>query len=298
MSTINGISLVMATYGRAEEILTLIDSLAEQTNRDFELIIVDQNSDDRLLPYIDIAKSKGIETVYHRLDRPSLSVARNLGITLAKHDVVAFPDDDCWYDPGCISAALALFRFEPGVDIVVGRWVEQAGGKVIASHYMTRQAWRCFKSCEASSISLFVRKDLLMALNGFDIRLGVGHWFGSAEETDLILRALDKEASILYSSSVEVHHHYNRSSSQDLKAIFQAARRRARGTGALYAKHRLSLYVITRGIIAPVLAPLMSFQLSVPILAKGASLSLGRVEGFLAWKMANLRTAETVGSAT
>jgi len=41
-------SLICATLNREKELETLLESLAAQTYKRFELIIVDQNKDDRL----------------------------------------------------------------------------------------------------------------------------------------------------------------------------------------------------------------------------------------------------------
>ena len=45
-------SLIVATIGRTEELVRLFHSLECQTHRDFEAIIVDQNTDDRLIAII------------------------------------------------------------------------------------------------------------------------------------------------------------------------------------------------------------------------------------------------------
>ena len=43
-------SLIMATLGRTDEPRRFLDSLESQTFRDFELILADQNDDDRIAP--------------------------------------------------------------------------------------------------------------------------------------------------------------------------------------------------------------------------------------------------------
>ena len=45
-------SLIVATFGRTEEMRNLLLSLASQTEPDFEVVVVDQNSDERLVPIL------------------------------------------------------------------------------------------------------------------------------------------------------------------------------------------------------------------------------------------------------
>src|SRR5271166_2242893 len=88
------LSLIIATLGRVTELDRLLASLDRQTYKDFEVIVVDQNLDDRLLPLLREHKRLSI----HRLrSSAGLSRARNAGMRAAKGDIFCFPDDDCWY---------------------------------------------------------------------------------------------------------------------------------------------------------------------------------------------------------
>jgi glycosyltransferase involved in cell wall biosynthesis len=278
------VSLILASIGRSTDVGRFIDSLIAQTEQGFELIVVDQNVDDRLVPYIENGRKAGIDLTHLRMYRPSLSGARNLGLQHAKGEVVAFPDDDCWYEPEVIETIRARFSHDSAPDGVIAQWVEQASAHPATpkSGDLSLDAWRCFRDGDASSISLFLRTKLLVQLDGFDERFGVGQWFGAAEETDLILRALATKAKLTRSPESRVHHHFSTTSSIGLKQECQQARKRARGTGAIYAKHGLGIWVIARGLIAPIMKPLVKGKLRATI--RGFNIALGRIEGFWTWK--------------
>jgi hypothetical protein len=72
---------------------------------------------------------------------------------------------------------------------------------------------------------------------------------------------------------------------------FRQERARARGTGALYAKHRLPAWVIARGLLAPLLA------LPGPDLTAGAARSLGRLEGLMRWHLAEEKPRRSQASS-
>lgn len=275
------VSLVLATVGRTDELSRMIRSLVEQGDRAFELIIVDQNGDARLDALVAQGRSAGIDIQHVRLYPPGLSRARNAGLVRASGDVIGFPDDDCWYEPGTIAAIRSAFEATPRPDGVVACWVEQAEGAP-APTVLTLDAWRRFRGGHASSISLFLRRDLLDRLDGFDERFGVGGQFGAAEETDLVLRALQDGARLVPSEAARVHHAFGSTIAGSLRVLCRNARRRARGTGAIYAKHRLSPIVVARGVLGPWLRPMLRFQ-DPRRVAIGAAVALGRIEGMIRW---------------
>lgn len=278
------VSLVVATFGRSSELKRLFDSLADQTCSNFEVIVVDQNLDDIVVPYVMQGIAKSLDIKHVRLEKANLSDARNYGILLAKNEIIAFPDDDCWYDTQTIETVSSLFYSESKIDCIVGNWVEQTTGRSLQPYIFSRESWRKFRGGEASSITLFLRREYIEKLGGFDCKLGVGCWYGGAEETDLILRALESGAKILYDPSAKVHHNFNREPVGRILSVCRKARVRERGTGAIYAKHKLSYYVIIRGIVAPILLSIFRLN-NFTILLRSAFVALGRLEGYLRWRL-------------
>jgi hypothetical protein len=63
----------------------------------------------------------------------------------------------------------------------------------------------------------------------------------------------------------------------------KAARFRERGAGALYATHALPAWVVVRGLIAPLLRPLMRGSFGSD-LALGFAVVRGRIDGLLGWR--------------
>jgi glycosyltransferase involved in cell wall biosynthesis len=272
----------MATLGRTDVVLRFVEALQAQTCRDFELIVVDQNPDDRLAPVLDTARALGIALRHVRQAEPNLSRARNAGLALAACQVVAFPDDDCWYEPDTVRRVIKRFQAPDRPQAVVIRWIEQ-DPRGRAEHAIDVKRWRSFREVPASSIAQFHRTESCRALGGFDLALGLHSWFGAAEETDLMFRALAGGGRVVYLPDAIVHHPLAAAAVAPAGPGFRRARSRARGTGGLYAKHRLPLAVVLRGFCAPAARALL--HLGRPgRAAADLGTALGRVEGYLRWK--------------
>lgn len=274
-------SLVMATLGRTLEIDRCVDSLAAQTRRDFELIVVDQNPDDRLVPVVARARALGLTCHHLRQSEPNLCMARNAGISQAAGDIVAFPDDDCWYEPDVIEKVLARFEQQDALDGLVIRWFEAgdpSAGRLCFDDFAR------FREPPASSITLFFRTGRLRAAGGFDSALGLHSWYGAAEETDLMLHLLRAGAVIEFDPAIVVHHAMATPASLPPAITFSRTRKRARGTGALYARHPLPAWVIARGLLSPWLRAAIHLA-DMRTLAQKLGLGVGRLEGYLGWHL-------------
>lgn len=94
------ISIVMSTYKDGEYLKSAIDSVLQQTSKNWELIIINDNSPDNT---DEIIKSymKNDKRIIYRKNKDNMGLIHNLnlGLELARADLVARIDsDDIWLD--------------------------------------------------------------------------------------------------------------------------------------------------------------------------------------------------------
>jgi len=196
--------LVVATVGRTDELAGLLDSLRAQTHREFRVVVVDQNDDDRVEPLL---AASALETLWLRSER-GLSRARNAALAQLEADVVAFPDDDCAYAPELLAIVAARLAERPELDGVTGRIADAEG--------RSSQSWKTDRALldrsnlwnRANSATMFLRRELVERVGPFDEQLGLGSGrpWESGEEIDYLVRALDAGARIEYDPSLVVRH--------------------------------------------------------------------------------------------
>ena len=204
-------SLVLCTINRKEEVDKFLQSLFRQTLGEFEVIIVDQNKDGLLDPVIaKWRKSLIIEHV--KVDFQGLSKARNFGIKYIKEGLIAFPDDDCEYQPSTLENAYTFMCQNPKASIVIGKQSSKtchANENIATEIEEIRSPLNIFKS-KAISFTIFARFSDINQLGPvfFDEKLGVGagtKW-GSGEETDFLIRAHRLGITIFKQPAIEICH--------------------------------------------------------------------------------------------
>lgn len=100
------VSVVVPTRNRAHLLPELLAALAAQDYPEYEVIVVDDASDDET-PAL-LAAWAGERRRVRRAERPAGSyAARNVGWRAAQGTLVAFTDDDCLPQPGWLSALVA-----------------------------------------------------------------------------------------------------------------------------------------------------------------------------------------------
>lgn len=250
-------SLLLATVGRTDEVERFLCSLDQQHGAAFELIVVDQNPDDRLVPYL--LRRQGAYPIRHLRSAPGLSRARNVGLRYASGSIIAFPDDDCWYPWGLLRLVGSLLRDNPSWDGITGRSTDAEGrpsngrfalkpGQLDVAH-----VWS-----QAISYTIFLRQAVVAAVGPFDEHLGVGAGtaFASGEETDYLVRAIRSGFRFEYLPHIHVHHP-NPLAAWDSRMVNRAHGYGA-GMGRVVRKHRYPAWFKAKILARPLAGALLS----------------------------------------
>lgn len=112
------VSVIVPAYNAAEHVVRALDSVARQTYREWELIVVDDGSVDDTARLAE-EHPAGAHVVRNRVNR-GLAATRNAGLANARGELVALLDsDDAWL-PEYLAVQVALYDAEVMVDGPVG----------------------------------------------------------------------------------------------------------------------------------------------------------------------------------
>ena len=181
-------------------------SLKKQTYKNFELIIVDQNPPG----YLDevLKEAEGLSLTVLRSPKGA-SRARNKGLAACAGTLLGFPDDDCWYGDDTLAYVAERFERDPSLSLLSGRVVDGEGRNAVCRFMKSNSVIDKHNAFIAGGCaSMFMRRDLIKAIGGFNEALGVGANtpFKSGEETDLLLRCVEGGYKALFDHSLTVYH--------------------------------------------------------------------------------------------
>jgi len=246
-------SLLVATINRIEPLKELLESLRRQSvGADvFEVLIADQNPEGFLQALLDdYARYLHIQVV--QVPNKGVSQARNALLAHARGQFVAFPDDDCSYEPNTLDQVQRIFDSHLHVHVIQGSW--SAPGKA-CSATASPNALRTWISVfyRGETYVQFFRKEAVERIGEFDpvIGPGTGLPYGCGEDTDYLLRALKVGLTVLYAPAVHVRH-----KEVDVDAARRdTAKIRAYAIGRMYLlyKHKLPLWFQFSVIFYPLL---------------------------------------------
>lgn len=230
--------MIVPTRDRGELIVDTIRCLTEVDYAHFNVVVVDQSTDDQTAEAVLKIACDDRRITAVRTNTKGSSAGRNLGAHIADSQIVAYTDDDCIVDRAWLKAIVAEFE-DPGVAAVYGRLMayertrtgrevgyKAAPDRVEYVHrlppwYIGHGGNMAFRRCD------------LLAAGGFDPKLGAGGYFGACEDPDIAYRLLVLGKKVVYSPDAIVYHKHWKS----WRAQSQMERAYGIGAGAQFAKY-------------------------------------------------------------
>jgi len=239
------ISLITSTLGRREILGRLLTSLEQQSYRDFQIIIVDQNPDG----YLDavLAGHRQTLNLHHIRSPKGVSRGRNAGLQASTGEILAFPDDDCWYPPELLSQAIALLDAHPDHGMILGRTVDASGiNSVVPALPDDAEVNRDNVVVVANTNTIFMRRAAETVTGLFDEQLGPGSAskFQGAEDRDYVMRAVSSGIKVRYIRDLTVFH--EQIDVSESGSHLARIRKYSLGDGAYYRKHGYGILQIAK----------------------------------------------------
>lgn len=185
------VSVVMATYNRADVLRRSITSVIRQDYTDWELIVIGDHCTDHTVDVVESFNDPRVSFVNRTVNHGEQSVPNNDGIAMANGRFLAFLNhDDIWFRHHLSSCVQTLER--TGADLVAGRTVTINPGKVAvfaAPDFVRRQKLYGFRPASSWVMKRSLPDD-------------VGKWSCAFElhhppSVDFLMRVLDSGADVL-----------------------------------------------------------------------------------------------------
>jgi glycosyltransferase involved in cell wall biosynthesis len=231
--TLESFSVAVPTMGRTTELAALLSSIAQSTLMPSQIIIVDQNDDNRLDSII--ASFSSLPIAHHRVDFRGLSAAKNFAARVCESEILFTPDDDCKVFPSTFATALgALARTH--ADVVSGKCVDEAGADAIVA-FQKQPGWLSPQRVDGMFVEpATAARTSVMREIPFDETLGVGTFHGAEEGADWILRLLAAKKRVYFEPAAEFFHPRTISDHGSPQAVRRVFSYRC-GYGRLCRKH-------------------------------------------------------------
>lgn len=185
------VSVVIPSYNRKEQTESAVKSVLAQTYRDFELIVVDDGSDQPLDESLFGTTHIDTTLIHLEMNR-GVSAARNAGIAAAKGEWISLLDSDDIWEPNKLEVQMNWLSEHPEYRICQTheQWVRNGKKIKQPKHLYKKPDWVFEESlgrCMVSPSSVIIHKTLLDEVGLFN------ESYPACEDYDLWLRITWRE---------------------------------------------------------------------------------------------------------
>lgn len=192
------ISVIMSVYNNESFLSLAIESVLDQTFREFELLITDDASTDASYQIIqDYAKLD--ERIVFQRNQKNIGLTKNLNkmLSLAEGNYVARMDSDDICDPKRFEKQLEVFIKYPKIDVIFTDTILiDSEGNTICKKWIPQSTHRILSLMPVYSYithpSVMIRKETLMQYNGYN------ELYAVAQDWELWLRLINNNRKFYY----------------------------------------------------------------------------------------------------
>ncbi len=260
------VSLILATLGRDKELVEFLTSLIHQTYYNFELIIIDQNKDNKIDAIIE--SFRGCFDVNQiKVDFIGNARARDYGIAFAKGGIIAFPDDDCIYESDVLQKVIEEFRDRKDIAIIAVGSYDLCKSKFSIGVNSFRPRYFSRLNMMGVEFTHFFHLNRIDKSQFYlDHDFGIGSKYSGAEGFELLYRLLRSNNTAFYNPDIKIYHANkdNYKLGHDRMLIY------SEGVGAYIRKFAnqhdvyILYYIFRKMFIAPILKMLVACLLLNP----------------------------------
>jgi glycosyltransferase involved in cell wall biosynthesis len=214
-------TVAVCTRDRPDDLRRCLDAIMRLPDDGQEILVIDN------CPSTDETQRLAAEysrVRYLREDRPGLNIARNRALREARHDIVAFTDDDAAPDPGWLRALLKNFQ-DPLVMCVTGLTMPlelQTEAQQTFENFIGFGAGFRRKMLDCAThnpldawsagagVNMAVHKKILSSVGPFDEALDAGTATLSGGDNEMFSRILARGFQIVYEPEALNWHRHRR----------------------------------------------------------------------------------------
>ncbi len=246
------ISVVLCTRDRPVDLAGALASITALDYPDFEIVIIDNApSTDGTARVVEALADPRVRRIVEPV--AGLSNARNVGLRAARHDIVAFTDDDVVVDPNWLHGLARGFTEHPDAACVCGLVPSGELRTAAQAYFDQRVAWAdslsprryCLAEppadlplfpfqvgCYGTGANFAVRRARVIELGGFDEALGAGTATRGGEDIDMFYRLVAAGHTLVNDPAAIVWHRHR----SDAGALLLQAKGYGLGLGAWLTK--------------------------------------------------------------
>jgi glycosyltransferase involved in cell wall biosynthesis len=173
------ISIVLCTYNRAKYLNDCIDSVINQTFQDWELLVVDDGSNDNTFEILNPYIEEYPNIRYFKHQNRKLALSKNVGIQASLGKYITFIDSDDTYKVNHLESRHTYMQYNPDVDLISGGLFSEE--EIWFVDYFHPEKKTNLRDCVVGP-TFFGKRPVFFELNGFN-QISCG------EDTDFWQRA-------------------------------------------------------------------------------------------------------------